>query len=115
VIGEPTDAIDAAHLSAQQPVGQVLLSNAGGDSFTVDVQRDQTSGALSYRFTGLPAGDYLLQAYLWYKGDDGATWQYGQIQVADQLFSDITVTVSGQGQQTQPLLLRNSGDVCVAR
>lgn len=121
-------SIDAAHLPGFTPeqalpegvYGQVTLLNANRQQAAqAPIVHNPTSGVLSYDLGLLPPGAYLLQASIWYRGDDGVTRVYthvGMDSVGPQAELPVSIDASTGNALTLPTLsigLDPAIDVCV--
>jgi hypothetical protein len=95
-------------------VGELILTSGVGDSYRAPILRDATTGRLSFQLADMPPGSYNLDAYIFYRGDDGVSRMYSLIYQAEQTQGLITVELAGGAQDLGAISLLLNGDVCAA-
>jgi hypothetical protein len=96
-------------------VGEVVI-HSSTNTFTTPIIAGQ-GGTLSYAFTDVPQGTYVLEAYLYYHhplDPPDVMRQYSKILSAEQAVSSFTIDVPANQQLHQLLTLKLNGDVCAA-
>ncbi|NJN17136.1 MAG: hypothetical protein HC822_13105 [Oscillochloris sp.] len=92
-------------------VGTLEIRNVSSNatySTAIELQADST---LAYALESIPPGEYILRAFVYFRGGDGLTRLYGTIDHSGEPVAELTVMLRG-GETALPLELRLSGAVC---
>jgi hypothetical protein len=118
IVSPFTNLITSAQLPVGVPglggnkVGELRLTNiTTGEIHTFDLAVNAATSELSYAVNGLPAGEYELSAYIFYRGSDGVTREYSRLYTNESSTESIVLEL-GPDPQLRNLDLLLNGNVC---